>query len=175
MNVKCIKVGYLEANCYIIKNNNNVLIVDPGDEVNKIIDNIGNSNVCAILITHYHFDHIGCLQVLKDKYNTKVIDYNNSGEEINIDAFNFKVISTKGHTSDSVSFYFEREKLMFTGDFLFKESIGRTDFENSNYEDMINSIKLIKTYPDDITIYPGHGESSTSLHEKQNNIFYNIN
>lgn len=175
MNIKCIEVGYLQTNCYIVEKNSDVLIIDPGDEADKIISNIGDFNVKAILITHYHFDHIGALEILRDKYRVNIIDYNNAGQEFNIGEFDFKVISTKGHTDDSVTFYFKKEKIMFTGDFLFKESIGRTDFKNSNYDDMLNSIELIKKYSDDISIYPGHGESSTLLHERQNNIFYNIN
>lgn len=171
MDIKTIKVGYLEANCYIISHNNNCLIVDPGDDAYKIIDSIGSLKVIGILITHYHFDHIGALSILKDKYNVNVYDYKNSGKNINIGDFSFKVIDTKGHTADSVSFYFDKYSVMFTGDFLFKESIGRYDFENSSYSDMKKSIEKIKKYDKNITIYPGHGDSSTLEYEFNNNVY----
>ena len=169
MNVKTIKVGYLQTKCYIIEKDNEALIVDPGDEANKIIDNIGNLNVKAILVTHHHFDHIGGLEELKNKYIVDVIDYKKTNKRINIGDFSFEIIDTKGHTNDSITFYFKEDNIMFTGDFLFKESIGRTDFENSNYIDMLNSIKLIKTYNGNIKIYPGHGEF-TCLDDERNSL-----
>lgn len=171
MNIKTLVVGYLEENCYILSKNNNCIVVDPGDEIDKILESIGNMNVNAILITHYHFDHIGSLSDLKEKYNVNVYDYNNIGQTINIGDFIFDVIDTKGHTADSVSFYFKDENVMFTGDFLFKESIGRCDFDNSNQSDMIKSIGKIKSFDKSIKIYPGHGENTTLQYELENNIF----
>lgn len=172
MNIRVLEVGELQANCYIISNGINALVIDPGDEVNKIIEQLDGLNLQSILITHYHFDHIGALDTLKDKYKINVIDYKNIGQHIALGLFSFDVLDTKGHTDDSVSFYFKNENIMFTGDFLFKDGIGRTDFTNSNYDDMLKSIEVIKSYPDDITIYPGHGEATTLLYEKNNNIFF---
>ena len=169
MKIECIVVGDLQENCYIITKDNNTIIVDPGSEFEKIDKKIKNLN--AILITHYHDDHIGALKQLKEKYNVKIIDYKDVNEEFDINNFNFKVIDTKGHTNDSVSFYFKKEKIMFTGDFLFKETIGRTDFFNSNKQDMQRSINNIKKYKENIIIYPGHGEKTNLDYEKQNNIF----
>ena len=83
----------------------------------------------------------------------------------------FDVIYTPGHTDDSITFYFEKEKVMFVGDFIFKGSIGRLDF-GGNETDMKNSLKLIKKYPDDIIIYPGHNES-TILGLEKNNYYFN--
>ena len=61
---------------------------------------------------------------------------------------------------------------MFTGDFIFKENIGRTDLETGNMLEMQESLNMIKKYGDDIILYPGHGESTTLGYEKVNNIYF---
>jgi len=79
---------------------------------------------------------------------------------------------TPGHTPGEYCLYFEKEKICITGDVLFKEGIGRTDLWGGDYKTLINSIeKKLLTLPDDIVIYPGHGEASTIGFEKQNNPF----
>ena len=85
--------------------------------------------------------------------------------------FDFTIIDTPGHTSCSVVYYFIDDKVMFTGDFLFKGTIGITNTQLSNKDDMKKSLKKIKLYPDETTIYPGHGESTTLKHEKIYNIY----
>ena len=72
MKINKVVVGYLQENCYILEENNKVIIIDPGDEKDKIIKEIGNKEVVAILITHNHFDHVCALNDLKSKYNVKV-------------------------------------------------------------------------------------------------------
>lgn len=173
MDIKILKVGELYTNCYIISKGKNALVIDPGDESEKIISALDGLNIISILITHYHFDHIGALDAILSKYKTSVIDYKDVGKHVYLDDFSFDILDTKGHTDTDVTFYFKDDKVMFTGDFLFKDGIGRTDFENSNYNDMLNSIDMIKNYQDDITIYPGHGESSNLGYEKNNNMFFN--
>lgn len=169
MEIKIVKVGYLQTNCYILKKNDNIIIIDPGDEYEKIKKEI-DKNVSAILITHNHFDHIGALKQFK---NVKIYDYNNLKEQnYNIDGFKFKVIYTKGHTNDSISFYFKEEKVMFTGDFVFKNSIGRTDLETGSNEEMKKSIEKLKEYPSNITLYPGHGDKTTLENEIKINPFF---
>jgi len=172
MNIEKIEVGYLGTNCYIISKGNDCLIVDPGDEFDKIVSKVGNLNVVGIIITHYHFDHIGALDELKDKYLVPIFDYNLEEKEYKIKDFKFDIIFTKGHHNTCITIYFKDEKVMFTGDFLFKESIGRTDL-GGNEIDMNNSLNKIKNYPKDITIYPGHGLSSNLGYEFINNIFLN--
>lgn len=172
MKIKTVKVGYLETNCYIVSIDNECLIIDPGDEVDKIINEIGNLKPVGIIITHYHFDHIGALKELVNKYNVKIYDYKLEEKEYAIDNFKFKIIYTKGHDDTCITIYFEKEKVMFVGDFIFKDSIGRIDFENSNKKDMFESINKIKKYPNDITLYPGHGEITNLGYEKENNIYF---
>lgn len=172
MKIDTLVLGDYQTNCYILSKEDKCLVIDPGNEVNKIINYIEDNKLklLYILVTHHHFDHVGALKELKNKYKVEVIDYNN---QIKINDFNFDIIETLGHTNDSITFYFKEEKVMFTGDFLFRESIGRYDFPNSNKEDMIKSIELIKKYPKDITIYSGHGKISTLEHEFKYNYFLN--
>ena len=88
-----------------------------------------------------------------------------------IEDFKFEVIYTPGHRNDLVTYYFYEENIMFTGDFLFKGVIGRTDLEYSSFNDMKKSLIKIYKYSDDIIIYPGHGESSNMKNEKNNNYY----
>ena len=169
MNISKIIVGELECNCYLLEKDNNCLLIDPGAEYNKIKEFIKEKDIIGILITHHHFDHIGCLTNLVNDYKNLKVGTNN------INNFNFEVIKTYGHTMDSITYYFKEEKVMFTGDFLFYDTIGRYDFPESNVEEMKLSIEKIKKYPSDITIYPGHGIETTLEREKNHNIYFEIN
>ena len=167
MKITTIKVGYLEANCYILEKSEKIIVIDPGDEYDKIVSKINNREVVKVLITHYHQDHIGALNNFKQNLILK-----KPKEGIYpFGPFSFEVIFTKGHTDDSVTYYFKDEKIMFTGDFLFKETIGRTDMPSGNPEAMQKSLNKIKSYPGDIQIYPGHGPTTTLKYEKENNYF----
>ncbi len=172
MKIDIVRVGYLSENCYIVSNNDKCLVIDPGDDSNRIIESIGNKKVLGILITHHHFDHVGAVDDIKNKYNVSVYDINNLKEGINkIDEFTFKVIYNPGHTDDSISFYFEEENVMFVGDFVFRDSIGRCDLGGS-IPLMKQSINKLKEYDKDIVLYPGHGESTKLNYEKENNPYF---
>lgn len=176
MKIENIKVGRLECNCYILSLDNYVLVVDPGDDYEKIKKVIGNRKILGILITHNHFDHVGALNNILKDYETEVYDISNLKEKKYIlNKFEFKVIYTKGHTEDSITYYFYKNNIMFTGDFLFKDSIGRCDLPTGNVEDMKKSINKIKKYSDNIKIYPGHGEETSLGYEKRNNYYFNYN
>lgn len=172
MVIKTIVVGDLDTNCYLLIKNSHILVIDPGAEFNKIDSQIDNLNIDGILITHNHFDHIGALDEIKEKYKVKSYDKNNFKEkEYKIGEFTFNVIYTKGHTNDSITYYFKEENIMFVGDFIFKNNIGRTDLHTGSYKEMIKSIEKIKTYPN-VKIYPGHGEFTYLSKEKQENYYF---
>ena len=177
MDIQIIPVLCNEKNmanyAYILhdKSDNQTIIIDAA-EANPIIKKLEELNLTPshILTTHHHFDHVGALLSLKEKYNIPVYDYNNLKEgELSTGKFNIDVIYTPGHTSDSVTFYFKEEKTMFTGDFLFKETIGRTDLSTGNFKEMQKSIRKILTYSDIIKVYPGHGDDTTLGLEKKYN------
>ena len=156
MKIKRLILGSLETNCYILENDNEILIIDPADDYEEIIKNTDNKKILGVIVTHHHFDHVGALPNFKDKY--KIYDYSNLLDDNKIGSFKFKRLITKGHT----------------GDFIFKHEIGRCDL-GGNVADMKNSIEYIKKFPKDITIYPGHGEKTTLEDELKNNYYFNHN
>lgn len=173
LRVECLEVGLLKCNCYKIEKDGKCLLVDPGDDKERIITFIGSSEVLAILVTHSHFDHVGCVDSLSKKYDRPVYKFDNVVEgEIQIGDFKFEVIRVPGHSKDSISFYFRDDGVMFTGDFLFYDTVGRCDLEGGNFGEMVESIEKIKKYADQIVIYPGHGRTTVLGLEKKNNLYF---
>lgn len=172
MKVKKIVVGDLETNCYLLIKNNKCLVIDPGSDSLKIMNELNDLLCVGILLTHGHFDHVGAVDELVSKYKVAIYNKETLKEGINsIDLFNFEVIYNPGHTNDSVSYYFKDEKILFSGDFIFKRSIGRTDL-GGNDLDMLGSINKIKKYDKDIIIKPGHGDETTLVDELKYNPFF---
>lgn len=170
MEIKCVVTGFLDENCYVLIKDNKCLIVDPGDDYHKIKEEVGDNKVLGVLITHSHADHIGALRNFLTKRSIKIFKRSNLQEqEYTIGDFKFECIYTPGHSKDSVTFYFKEDKVMFVGDFIFKESIGRCDLPGGAEDEMKDSIKKILTYDDDIKLYPGHYEATTLGEEKVNN------
>ena len=170
MDIKCVVTGYLDENCYVLIKNGTCLVVDPGDDYNKIRDIVGDNKILGVLITHSHFDHIGALRNFLTKRSIKIFKRSNLEEKkYSIGDFHFEVIYTPGHSKDSVTFYFREEKFMIIGDFIFRESIGRCDLPGGSEDEMKESIKKILKYDDDIVLYPGHNEKTTLSYEKKNN------
>ena len=201
MNIKQIETGAAPENCYLIWEKEDLLIVDPGADADKIISEITQSGATplAILLTHTHYDHIGALDEIRDYYNVPVYvsalenswlqdpTLNVSGAR-NITArlaenefetktypfgsLSFRVVETPGHSMGSVSFIFD--DFVVSGDALFKGSIGRTDLYSGNLEQLLHSIKTeLFTLPDHFVVYSGHGEPTTIQHEKATNPFFN--
>ena len=163
--------GILEENCYIIHNGRDALIVDPGSEGNKIIDAVKASNlkVIGILITHSHFDHIGALEDVKKEYPDAVVINNKNKGDQSIGMFKFKVIENPGHTEDSVSYYFDNNGILFSGDFIFKGTIG--NYPDGMEDDMVKSLNVFKYMSTNVEVYPGHGEKTTVKEEIASNPF----
>lgn len=197
LNIRYVKVGLLGTNCYLVSNNDETIIIDPGSSFSKIDSMLGNKKVVAILLTHGHFDHIGAVEDLINKYHVPVychskdkvlvenakangstlasrvlIEVKNGvtyfTSSIVVPGFNIETIYTPGHTRGSVSYLFDNE-YMFTGDFLFKNVIGRTDLYNASESLMRDSCKNIIKYSDEIVVYPGHGDSTILGEEKKYN------
>ena len=156
-NLDTIVVGPLYENCYVLTIEDKTYLIDPGDEENKIEKVLGNKNVVAILITHHHFDHIGALEYFEKKYK---LQHNTYQDE------NFKIIENPGHSEDSKTYYFDKLGIMFCGDFIFENSIGRMDLEGGDVSKMKESLDMISEYPDNIILYPGHGDKTTLGNEK---------
>ena len=154
MKIKCIKVGILATNCYILEFDGKCLIIDPGDDFEKIKSNI-DCKVVGVLLTHKHFDHLGALEEVLNYYNVFCFSFENLIEGDNIiENIKFKVIFNPGHTMDSVSYLFDN--YLFCGDFIFEGTIGRCDL-GGNFDLMKNSIKQILKSEINYKLYPGHG------------------
>lgn len=155
------------------------------------------ANVKYILLTHCHGDHIAGVKELKEKCGGKVLIYIedapglkdplinlsgyigigeiileadsrlNDNDLIHIGDMEFKVIHTPGHTKGGICLYLENEKILFSGDTIFRGSWGRTDLPTGSFEEIINSItERIMTLPEDTIIYPGHGKSTMVKEEE---------
>ena len=200
MIVKTIPAGMLSANCYLIYNEvtKEALVLDPGGDEDIIIDNIEKLklNIKAILLTHGHMDHVGALKAIADKYtvmtyiNKQDIELMKKGssvfgkfpdievtfiedkEIINIADFQVQCIWTPGHTPGGMCFLIE--DCLFSGDTLFQGSIGRTDFVGGDYDTIISSIvEGLMVLENNVIVYPGHGEATTILRERNYNPFIN--
>ena len=191
-----------DTNCYIVfdEQSKETMVVDPGGDVDKIIEmiNILGGKLKYIFLTHCHGDHILGVAELKEKMGGTVLIHKdeseglnnqkinctqfmdgvqeitleadsrlNDGDLIHIGNLEFKVIHTPGHTKGGASLYLESEKLLFSGDTLFKGTWGRTDLPTSDFNQIMDSIinKLL-VLPDETIVYPGHGKSTMIENEK---------
>lgn len=173
MIVKRVVVGPIETNCYLVsdKKTKEAVIIDPGDEPEKIFNAIKENNFKPkfILLTHKHPDHIGALEALRsDLGNIKVGPWEKDGE-IKIRDIKIKTIATPGHTPDSMCFIVDSN--IFSGDTLFKGGIGRTDLEGGDYNQIQKSLKRLMQFPDNFKVFPGHGPETTIDEERDSNPF----
>lgn len=172
MKIDKVVVGNLEENCYILEKEDKILVIDPGDDFPKIREKIKDREVLAVLLTHRHFDHIGALKEMIESYGCPIYERENLLEKkYQIGPFSFTVIYTEGHSADSVSYYFEEEKFILVGDFVFKGTIGRCDLPTGDFGRMMKSIEKLEKYPN-VTLYPGHGEETDLLTEKSENPYF---
>ncbi|MEO7529964.1 MAG: MBL fold metallo-hydrolase [Sediminibacterium sp.] len=94
------------------------------------------------------------------------------GSTIFLDDDELRVILAPGHSPASICFYCEKQKILIGGDVLFRQSIGRTDLPGGDHDTLLKSIReQLFVLPDDVTVYPGHGMSTTIGYEKENNPF----
>lgn len=168
-------VGYLEANCYIVfdQNSKDAVIIDPGDESEKILSEISRRKLkpYVIINTHNHFDHTGANNEIKQKFNIKIYRPAKDEETKNFGNLpNVKFLLTPGHTRDGLCILAEGH--LFSGDTLFASSVGRTDLAGGDFNQLTNSIKSkILTLPDETKVHPGHGPDTTIKAEKKSNPF----
>lgn len=197
MRFETIVVGYLETNCYILADEaGDAAVIDPGADAGKIlalIDRMGARPKC-ILLTHTHSDHVGALEGVRAAWNVPVLLAAEEADFLRVPAakripykqgslvdpvFNtfadsdiieagslvIKALVTPGHSPGSSCFLLG--DALFSGDTLFQDGIGRTDFEGGSYDAIMSSLKeKILILPDDTKVYPGHGDKTTVHAEK---------
>lgn len=174
------------------------------EEFSNYIDD-NNIKILEILITHPHFDHVLGANFVSKKYNvtpkinsnskflledieesTKAygfedftfcdVDYNlEEGDIVGIDGYKLEVMYMPGHADGSVCLYNKEAKEIFTGDVIFRSSIGRTDFPTGNTQLLLDNISnRLFTLPEDVVIYSGHGDKSSVKFEKRCNPFFQM-
>ncbi len=157
MEIKNIKVGDLETNCYLLVFGKELAIIDPGGEPEKILEEIKKTKTEPkyIINTHSHPDHNSANQEIKEA-TMAVILTPKENQEIKIGESVLRVISTSGHTKDSICLL--GESFIFTGDTLFEDGHGRTDLPGGSQQEIENSLeKLNKIIKPGMIVYPGHG------------------
>lgn len=188
MQIKVKPMGDYQTNCYIVTIDGKDIIIDPGiDATEWVKKNV--TNPIAILNTHGHFDHVWSNAELQQELEVKLYtpkedvmllkssswmpdlppstpDIMVKGdEELDIDGIKVKFRHFAGHTPGCSTI--EIGDAMFSGDFIFQRSIGRTDFPYSNPADMKKSLQKFQKLDFDKTIYPGHGGTTTIKEEQQ--------
>lgn len=171
---------------------------DQAQLIEKQIEKTGAKPV-AILLTHGHFDHAGAAEELADKYQISIYAHEaeretledpglnlcgmigehkvyhadifvKDEEVLNLAGFSIRVFFTPGHTIGGCCYHIADEKILFSGDTLFQESVGRTDFPRGSASDLIRAIReKLMPLPDDVTVYTGHDESTLIGYERMHN------
>lgn len=201
--IKQYVLGPVNASCFVVidKESKECFAIDPGDAPDVFVNSFAVEGLTlkGIVLTHGHFDHIGGVAALVEKYQVPVYamaaevellgdaDLNlscrmregftvnnvsplNDGQELNLAGFDLKIIATPGHTSGGACIYIEKEGVIFTGDTLFAECIGRTDLPTGCTSTLVRSIReKLLVLPGDVIVYPGHGSATTIEHEKNYN------
>ena len=193
MTIKVQPMGVYQTNCYIATVDGKDFIIDPGVNATEwVLQNV--INPVAILNTHGHFDHVWSNSELQKKLGVKL--YTPKGdvplltasewmpdlppstpdvivqpdEELDISGVKVKFRHFPGHCPGCSMI--EIEDAIFSGDFIFERSIGRTDFPYSSPEDMKKSLEKFKLLDFDKTLYPGHGGTTTIKQEQQHSDYW---
>jgi len=190
-------VGMLDVNCYLvpIEESRRLYIIDPGGDTETVVAAAKKFTYdeAIILLTHAHVDHISAVRdvakalgiskiylhkndvSLYKSPNNNLLPYIPTAEDLpeitdTIPGNDFEIIETPGHSPGGVCYYFKQIPAVFVGDTIFSNSVGRSDLPGGNHEQLIASIKAkLMALPDDLKLYPGHGQATTVGSEKKFN------
>jgi len=203
MIIRSLVVGPLENNCFIIADENTKegLVVDPGDEPDRILDLINKNsfNIKYIICTHAHFDHVGAVPDLKKETGAKIVIhrdeleiYKSTKDQAAIWGYELDPLPepdmfvSEGDKIEVGDLRFEilhtpghspggiclyGEGILITGDTLFAGSVGRTDFYGGDMEKLKRSFRRLLSLSDKIKVLPGHGPETTIGQERTDNFF----
>ena len=187
MKITVLPLGPMQANCYIVSEGTACAIIDPGAVGSRLIAWLKEQNLTpeAVFLTHGHFDHVGAVNALAEEYDCPVylhpgdtsmeghlakgLWWNKTYEEgdvVTVAGMAFTVLHTPGHTPGSVCL--KLGDTLFSGDTLFAENCGRTDFPGGSWEEMLASLRRLAAL-EDCTVLSGHGGETTMAHERAYN------
>lgn len=196
MTVYGMPLGMIEANCYIVADEDTKLcaVIDPGDESNCVMDYLERNKLTCryILLTHGHFDHTMAANAVAEQTGATVcmskLDANpdisgpqyrftppagtiwlSDGDELTVGGLTFRVMATPGHSPGSLSFVCQ--DCIFTGDTLFRDSCGRTDLPGGDMKQLLRSLKRICDLPGNMEVYPGHMDATSLDRERRFNYY----
>lgn len=187
--IHTLVLGPLETNCYIVSlpGKNDVVVIDPGDDIAQLTAALAGKNVCGVLITHAHYDHIlglpalkGCPIYVHEADAPAMTDAARNmasadmiqpgvpathtvkdGDIVSLAGIDFTVLHTPGHTLGGVCY--QVGDVLFTGDTLFAHGYGRTDLYGGNFSQLRQSLRTLLRM--NVHIYPGHGEDAVFSRE----------
>ena len=192
MLIKCLTVGQIETNCYIVTDPDTLqcAVIDPGDESNTIMNYLEDNRLTAkyIFLTHGHFDHTMAVGPVHDETGAPVCmnerdegsgDYRfappagsiryREGDQFHVGNLTFQVMETPGHTPGGVCLLCGQA--LFSGDTLFRDSCGRTDLPGGDMPALLRSLKRLHDLPGDYEVYPGHMQTTTLDRERRFNYY----
>ena len=195
MVINVFEAGPLGANNYLLTDGNEAVLIDCSEVKSEILEELKDKSLKFILLTHGHFDHVLGVNDMREQTGTKVLvhkddvirmqesanimqtfgvsgvetptadQFINNGDVLKFGNTEIKVIHTPGHTEGCVCYLIDGK--LFSGDTLFRDSVGRCDLPGGNFAKMTDSIKnVLFKLDDNTTVYPGHGPETTIGYEK---------
>jgi len=204
MILRRLPTGLLSSNCYLIGDDGEGAIIDPGAKAQDIFELVKQSGlkIKYIILTHAHVDHILSVDDIRESLNAEVMVHEEDapflmdawhngsklfglektfrpadvelkdGDIMKVGDLKLEIMHTPGHTPGGICIKVNDK--IFTGDTLFRMSVGRTDLGAGDQEDLMNSLHKLMELEDEIIVYPGHGTATTIGYERKNNPFIYI-
>lgn len=197
MDIRCVNFSGQSANCYLVRTEDLLIVVDPFDINEKIEDFLSEDKPKYVFLTHCHFDHILGAKRIRDRFGAKIaigkhdavglydpyFSLSNmagfeqtpfsadilfdGGDVFEEGKTRITVLHTPGHTAGSVCYVLD--DYIFTGDTIFEGTVGRTDFPTGDFAALKKSLEMLKNLNKDYKLFSGHGLATTLQREKQRN------
>jgi hydroxyacylglutathione hydrolase len=191
MEIKRFVVGPLFTNCYLVLDEGEAALIDPGGTSAALELALSQAKVRYILLTHGHFDHADYAEVFQAKTGAPILYHPeekatfwamgrtpppldrplSDGDRLPLGKEELLVWHLPGHSPGSVAFLWEKGKTMFVGDVLFAGSVGRTDLPGGSWEELSRSLSRLLSLGEGWRVFPGHGPATELSQERERNPF----